>query len=100
MTNALTMFYYVFIDTAIKCVIITSACIYILCKHHLLLGSNRPINVSTGGVLVISLVSVHATRYILLLLTNKNMLPELNTYKYIHYPAKKLHCYIYIIITQ
>ena len=63
MTNALTMFYYAFIDSAIKCVIITSACIYILYKCHLLLGSNWPINVSTGGVLVIRLVSVCATHY-------------------------------------
>ena len=63
-TNTLTKFYYVFIDCAIKkCAIITSACIYILCKHHLLLGSNWPINVSIGGVLVICLVSVHATHY-------------------------------------
>ena len=52
-TNALAMFCYVFIDSTIKCVFITSACIYILCECHLPLGSNWPINVSTGSVLII-----------------------------------------------
>ena len=41
--------YCVFIDSANKCVVITSACIYILCKHYLPYDSNWPVTVSIGG---------------------------------------------------
>ena len=55
--------------------IITSACIYIQCKHHLPLSSNWPSDNMIVGMLVVLLASVLTTHYIPLLLTDKNMLP-------------------------
>ena len=52
-TNALVVFYYIFIASAIKCAHITSACIYIMCEHNLTLGGNWTMLVSTEDVLVI-----------------------------------------------
>ena len=52
-TNALVVFYYIFIASAIKCVHITSVCIYIMCEHHLTLGSDWTMLAITKDALVI-----------------------------------------------
>ena len=65
----------IFIASAIKCVIITSACVYIQYKCHLPLSGNWPSDNMIEGVLVVLLVSVLTTGYMPLLLTDKSMLP-------------------------
>ena len=64
---------------------------------HLLLSSDWPNNNMIGGVLVVLLVSVLTTRYIPLLLTDKNMIP-IQLYNVIIY--MKHYTYdIYVYIT-
>ena len=40
--SAFCMFEYIFIASAIRSACITTACIYIMCEHHLPLGGNWP----------------------------------------------------------
>ena len=87
MTDALVMFYFVFIDSAIKCVFIRNGYIYILCKCHLPLGSNWPIDVSSRDVLVMWLVSVHATHYnpIVLVVSTRLFVSDSGEASYLHF---------------